>query len=218
MVRQFRYKICGDCRQPRLYGSGDVTAVGKDNLMMQSIATIAVQLDAYTDAMRQFRLVLTEGNIGEPTPSFPALPGYVAADSVDTGIFERLDNLVKRIRVAPNYTSETGALLGIIPAAPSDLAPEEMQPNLKAVSMPGSVVRVAFVRGSTDGVELETKLDNGDKWESAGRYFRSPAELVIPGNPQNLPRAVQVRARYVGGNTPIGQFSPVVSTATQPDA
>ena len=200
------------------FTAGDSTAMGKDNAMVQSIASIAVQVESYADAMRQFRLILTEGNIGEPTPGFPALPVYVAADSVDTGIFERLDNLVKRIRVAPNYTNETGALLGIIPSASSDLAPEDMQPKLKVVSMPGSIVRVSFVRGSTDGVELETKVDNSDKWESAGRYFKSPANLVIPSNPLNLPRAVQTRARYVGGNTPIGQFSPIVSTATQPDA
>ena len=138
------------------FTAGEAAAVNNDNAMIQSIASIAVQLESYTDAMRQFRLIMTEGNIGEPTPGFPSLPGYAEPNVVVTGIFERLDNLVRRIRVAPNYTNETGALLGIMPAASSKLAPEDMQPKLKAVSMPGSVVRIAFVRGNTDGVELET--------------------------------------------------------------
>lgn len=93
-----------------------------------------------------------------------------------------------------------------------------MQPALKTVSLPGSVVQVKFVRGTTDGVVLETKVDNADTWSDAGRFFSSPAELVIPQNAQNLPRAVQVRARFVEGNSPVGQFSDIVTTATQPTA
>ncbi|MBC7899346.1 MAG: hypothetical protein H7070_04780 [Saprospiraceae bacterium] len=92
-----------------------------------------------------------------------------------------------------------------------------MQPKLKTVSLPGSVVQVGFVKGNTDGIVVETKIDRADAWTDAGRYFKSPVELVIPGNPQNLPRSVQVRARYVDGNTPVGQYSPVVTTATQPE-
>ena len=98
------------------FTEAEVTAVGADNTAFQKLASITVQLDAYADAVRQFRVVITEGSIGDPNPSFPALPAYTAVTGVSTGIFERLDQLVKRIRVAPSYTDETGALLGIVPA------------------------------------------------------------------------------------------------------
>ena len=95
---------------------------------------------------------------------------------------------------------------------------DEMQPKLKAVSMPGSVVQVKFTRGQMDGVVNETKLDNAETWTETGRYFTLPAELVIPTNAQNLPRSVQMRARYVEGNTPVGLYSQVDTVATLPSA
>lgn len=200
------------------FTAADVTAVENDNNMMQFIASTALAIDAYKEATRQFRIRVSEGQIGDPTPAFPANPGFVPPTAVATGIFERLDTLVKRIRVSPTYTSEIGALLGIIPASPSRPAPEAMQPELKVTTLPGSVVQVKFVRGESNGIFVETKLDNSETWSSVGIFPSSPAVIVVPQTPQNLPRSVQIRARYVEGNSPVGQFSDIVTTATQPTA
>ena len=134
---------------------------------------------------------------------------------VPTGIWERVDGFVKRIRVAPAYTNEIGALLGIIPSGSGPQPENEMRPDLTPTSLPNSVVQVKFVRGKSDGVVIETNLDNGT-WSEAGRFFKSPATLAIPENPTGVPRAVQLRARYVEGDSPVGQFSPTVTIATQP--
>lgn len=195
-----------------------VTQVSNDNEDFQFCANQTVEVDAFGSAFRAYRKTVTEGNIGDPAPAYPLNPSAVPPNQVATGIFERLDNLVKQIRVASAYTPEIGALLGIIPAQPGNLIPEEMQPTLKASTLPGSVVQVKFVRGNTNGIVVETKLDNSETWTNAGVYGSSPAVIVIPQNPENLPRAVQIRARYVEGNSPVGQFSDIVSTATQPSA
>ncbi len=200
------------------FTAGDATANTADCTLVVNVAAIVVQLDAYAAAVRQFRLIVTESAIGDPTPAFPDAPSYSSPSGPATGVFERIDNLVKRIRVAPAYTNEIGALLGILPTQTSGpQVPEvDLQPSLKAVTLPGSVVQVKFVRGNTDGVVLETKIDNADTWSDAGKFVKSPAELVIPQNAQNLPRSVQVRARFLDGNTPVGQLSDIVTTATQP--
>ena len=65
-------------------------------------------------------------------------------------------------------------------------------------------------------IAIETKLDNAETWTEAGKFYGSPAELVIPENPDGLPRAVQLRARYIDKNTPVGQLSDVITTATKP--
>jgi hypothetical protein len=81
--------------------------------------------------------------------------------------------------------------------------------------MPGSVVEVSFTRGKSDGVVIETKVDNSATWSSAGTYFKSPASLNIPdGN--GLPHSVQIRARYIIGNEPVGQNSDTVNAVTTP--
>lgn len=196
----------------------EVSTTNADCILVGELAAIAIQLDAYTKAVRQYRTIITESPIGEKTPSFPAVPGYPSPAGPATGVFERIDDLVKRIRVSPTYTNEIGALLGILPTNSGNvIPPEDMQPTLKMQAMPGSVVQVKFVRGTTDGVAVEMKLDNADTWSDAGRYAASPAEIVIPQNAQQLPRAVLLRARYVDGNSPVGQFSDVVTTATLPN-
>jgi hypothetical protein len=90
-----------------------------------------------------------------------------------------------------------------------------MKPELTPTSLPNSVLQVKFVRGNTDGVVIETSVDSGS-WSNAGRFFKSPATFAIPENPNGVPRAVQLRARYVEGDSPVGQFSPTVTIATQP--
>ncbi|HMT06756.1 MAG TPA: hypothetical protein PKA82_02050 [Pyrinomonadaceae bacterium] len=195
-----------------------VAAVNSDAAVVEKLAAIQTQLKAYRQAVRQYRITILTGDVGQPTPEFPALPTYGVPEVVPTGIYERMDTLIKQIKLAPTYTEEIGALLGIIPSNRPTPPPEDMQPTLKMVAMPGSSVQVTFVRGNTDGVMLQTKLDKAENWSDSGRYFTSPIELPIPENPTGLPRSVQVRARYIEGNAAVGQFSPVVSASTQPES
>jgi hypothetical protein len=193
----------------------DSTAVQADNDIMQFLLGANGIIDAYKDAARQYRLIITEGDIGDPTPLFPAAIGPTPATPVATGIYQRLIELVDRIRAAPAYTDEIGALLGIIPqAAP---VPEgDVVPVLKLEAMPGNVVSIKFVRGRSDGIAIERQLDNESEWTAIGNFAKSPVELSIPANTNNLPRAVRLRARYVDGNTPVGLNSDTVNVVTTP--
>ncbi len=81
-----------------------------DNNVIQFLATTATTLDAYHDAVRQYRIIMTEGNTGEATSDFPASISPTLPVIVPTGIFERMEDMVKRTRVALNYTDEIGHL------------------------------------------------------------------------------------------------------------
>lgn len=70
----------------------------------------------------------------------------------------------------------------------------------------------------TNGVVFETKIDNAASWSDAGRFYASPADLHIPENPSGLPRSVQIRARYVEGDEPVGLYSAVDTVSTTPAA
>lgn len=200
------------------FTSGDLDVVVADNNMMQFIAEATVATDNFSDAMRTFRKQVTEGEQGGPPPSIPGYTSPDAPDDVPNGIFERLDALVKRIRVSPNFNVEEGDLLGINPATPSRPIPGEIPPTLKAEAYPASQVQVKFVKGDSNGVAIETKLDNSETWSTVGHYGSSPAVLNIPTSPSNLPRAVQVRARYLEKDSPVGQYSDIVVLSTLPSA
>lgn len=201
--------------------AAEQTSLADDNSVMQFLATTDVSVGAYTDAIRSYRKTITEGGIGDPTPVFPASITLTPPALVATGIFERIDKLIRRIRVAPAYTPEIGALLGITTGGNGggSSAPHlesNAAPRIDAVAMPGSVVQVKFVRGSSDGVYVETQIDNELAWSNVGRYVKSPAALQVPKNPDNLPRNVQIRARYLDGNDPVGDWCDIVTVQTIP--
>lgn len=196
--------------------AAEITEVGEDNGNIQALATGSVTLDFFAEAYRQYRKIFTEGDIGDPIPDFPASPTFTLPNpSQPTGAFERLVKLVDRIRTSPVYTDELGALLGIIPQKGDDLAVDELKPALKANAMPGNLVQVDFVRGKTDGVQIETLIDGAGGWANAGKYFKSPAQLNIPNGTGN-PHSVQIRARFVMGNNAVGLNSDIIQVVTTP--
>jgi hypothetical protein len=195
--------------------AGDITTISDDNEAMTFCAASTTYLDSFIDAFRQYRKTVTEGEIGDPSPVVPTFIPLAASPAAPTGIYERLDNFVKRIRVAPAYTPEIGALLAIIPTKSEDLVETEMKPALKPASMPGSVVEVQFVRGKADGVQIETKTDGSAGWNSEGKFLKSPITLNIPdGN--GMPHSVQLRARYFIGNDMVGLYSEIYTVVTTP--
>ena len=195
----------------------DITNVENDNLLMQFLVDANDQMNAVIDAARQFRTVMTEGVTGSPLPNWPTqFPGAPPLPLVPVGLFERLDSLVKRIRVSPAYSPEIGALLGIVPSKAPETDPTEMQPDPKLSVEPGNVVIVEFTRGKSDGIELQMMLDNSGNWENAGKYPKSPVTINVPQSVQALPRAVQIRARFLIGNNAVGQYSEIDTISTIP--
>lgn len=194
----------------------ELSALTADQQVIEFLGITMPKLDAYSQSVRDFKDEWTQGDVGDPASTFPADVSFTPPSPIPpTGCYERLDRMVKRIRAAPAYNEETGSLLGIIPQKGSDLVESEMKPVLKASAMPGSVVEVAFTRGKSDGIVIETRVDNAVSWSSAGNYFKSPASVNIPDG-TGLPHSVQVRARYIIGNEPVGLNSDTVNVVTTP--
>jgi hypothetical protein len=195
----------------------EVADVQADNDAFQFLAQVALEVESYDKAMTAYRKLTLEGENGKTGGELPLPPTYpVTPPTVDPGLFERLVTLVERIRVAPAYTPEDGAALQIIPSKPADLIPEEIKPDPSLKAFPGNVIQADFVRGKTDGIEIQYQVDNSGTWENAGRFVKSPAMINIPENGQATARSVQVRARYVIGNTAVGQYSDTDNISTIP--
>jgi len=113
------------------FTTNDINSIANDNAVFQFLANAAVQLEAYITAIGKYRKIITEGDIGEPNPQFPANPSFTLPAIVYTGMFERLNKLRTRIMAAENYTDETGALLGILPKAPDSLVESEAKPQIE---------------------------------------------------------------------------------------
>ena len=187
--------------------AADSTAVMNDNLLVQNLLEVQMLLDAYKDAVRQYRIVITEGSIGEPTPAFPPPLSYgIPNPAITTGIFERLDNIVKRIRVAPAYTPEVGALLGIIPSSPTP--PAELKPVIKASDSLGDYqYEVNVTRLGMPAFKVQIQRGGSMTWEDAGFATNNPATLSITPTTPDQPERIMVRAILLKNNEPVGQPS-----------
>ena len=186
----------------------DAAAVTSDNDMIQFLASAAVTIDAYTQAVRQYRIAITEGNIGEPTPVFPLNLDLVAESLAKTGIFERLDNLVKRIRVAPTYTPEAGALLGIIPSKPDSIGEADLKPVIKASeSFSNYKFTLNVTRLGMEAFKVQILRNGNGNWTDNGFATSNPFDVTVTPTTPGQPERIQVRAILMQKNEPVGQPS-----------
>lgn len=194
----------------------DVTAVDNDNDVMQFLAGVVVEMKAYEDAVRQYRIIITESKVGEMTPMFPADPSMTLPQVIPTGIFERLNKLVGRIRVAPTYADEIGAMLGIIPAQPTPF-PNTIKPIIKcSPSFEAYRFKANVTRMGMDGFRIQIRRMDSEVWTDEGFGTTSPLEISIAPTTPGQPERFQVRAILLKRNTPVGQPSDPVYVTVNP--
>ena len=200
------------------FDADDITAVRNDNQVMQFLADVFTQAKAFDDAARQYRKIITEDDTGKPTPEFPANPAFALPVVVPTGIYERLDKLVDRIKVTPNYTDETGALLGIIPTQEGDVPELDVKPTIKAFSAAMGHHFSLVVEGREKATTWNAliKRDGSDKWELAktasGKSVDITVELIAAGKPEQIQVIVQLQK----SNADYGQPSDPVYVTLNP--
>ena len=185
----------------------ELESVAKDDANLQFLASTAVQLESYAAAVRQYRVIFTEGAIGDRTPAFPADLSFAPPDpTVAAGAFERLDRLVKRIRVAPAYTSTTGALLGIIPTTEGQSSEADLKPSIKASeSVGGYKFSVNVTRMGMTAFKIQiARTDEQNKWSHIAFATNNPVEVTVPPLVDRQPERILVRAVLLNKNEPVG--------------
>ena len=188
---------------------GELNALGEDNQRVQFLADSAVALEAYKDAVRQYRIILTEGSIGDPTPAFPAdLVLTPSGGTVTTGIWERLDDMVKRARVAPAYTDEIGALLGIIPSKSDPIGEQDLKPVIKASeSFGGYSFTLNVTRLGVEAFKVQVSKNGANSWQDVAFATNNPVDVAITPTTPGQPERILVRAILLQKNQPVGQPS-----------
>ena len=192
------------------FTAAEVLVIGSDASMFEFLAANTTALDAFSDAFRQYRIVLTEGDIGDPTPAFPANPTATPASTAATGIFERLVRYVERIRVAPAYTPEIGALLGIIPKSSGDgpSNPDDLKPVIKAgLSFGGYSFDVNVTRLGQSGYKVQIQRQNQSTWTDVAFATNNPCTVTITPTTPTDPERIYVRAILLNKNDPVGEPS-----------
>jgi hypothetical protein len=194
----------------------EIDAIANDAAALQWMAQNKIAVEAYRSAAISYRKHMSERNAAAQASEYPQPPEPPPPGLIVPGIFARIDAVVRRVRVANGYSESVGALLNIIPVKPAELVVDDAKPNPSLSVLPWNVLVITFVRGGFDGIEIQMKIDKDPAWSNAGRFYRSPININVPAGPNNLPRAVEIRARYLRGNDPVGQYSDVDTISTTP--
>src|SRR5687768_5556083 len=141
-------------------------------------------------------------------PHFPEYAVPAPPPMVNAGVFERLERLVRRIRVAPGYNPSVGALLGIKRTTNRIADPQSYVPTLKVT--PDAAPYTFNVRcpiKSFNGFTVSYRRNSETAWQTTNTYFRSPAVVRVTPTQPGLPEQLSVRVRMVIGNDPISDYS-----------
>ena len=183
----------------------DNTVVANDNIIVQFVAEAATAVDAFAEANRQYRYLVMEGDIGSPMPLIPDYTAPGAPSEVPAGIFERLDNLVKRIRLSPTYTDEAGALLGIIPSNPSRTPEADLKPVIKASeSLSQYKFTVNVTRLGMPQLKIQVQKMGQATWNDVAFATSNPAQVTVTPTTPGQPERVLVRAILQDRQTDVG--------------
>jgi hypothetical protein len=191
------------------FTAADVTSVGNDNQIIQFLAQTIVQLDSYEDSIKKYLEIITESEIGKPVPVFPDDPGFTLPVEVPTGIFERLVDLVERIKVAPNYTDSIGALLGILPTASDSVTPDNVKPSIKAFASSGDYEFSIVVSDREKATQWNVEIlrEGQTKWQTVKTATGKSVDVEVPPTVEGKPERIQVRVQLIKNNEDYGQPS-----------
>ena len=200
------------------FTANEISSVTNDNDVFQFLADAAVTIKAYEKAIQQYREIITEQDIGDPSPQFPANPALVLPASVDTGMFERLIKLVERIRAAPNYTNETGALLGILPTQSDSLIPAEVKPAIQTFAAESGYQFSVVVagRGESDMWDVLILKKGATTWQTVKTAVGKSVDVTITPTTAGEAEQVQVRVQLKKSNQNYGLPSDIVYVTVNP--
>lgn len=194
------------------------TQVERDSAVYEFLADVATQLKAYEEAVRQYRKIITENDVGDTKPEFPAAPAFALPFDVLTGIFERLDKLRTKIMAADNYTNEIGALLQILPKQPDQIAPGDAKPLIVEVSpaQMGSLFSLIIAnRGEADACDVYI-LKKGGTWQKVTTFTGRSTDVEVVPTTAGESEQIQVRVQLRKNNQNYGQPSDIVYVTINP--
>lgn len=201
------------------FTAAEVTAVENDAAMIDYLVNdllpasrgLVQSRTAYKDLIKNGPIGATGGEVPAAPPP-KTLPATVAP-----GIVPRLQQLVKRIKAAPNYTEAIGQSLDIIDGAgnaPDDEA--NAKPSPKATAMPNSEVRIDFNKKGFDGVLIEGRRQGEIEWTKLGVDNFSPYTDSRPPLEPGKAEVREYRVRYLRRDEAVGLWSDIISVSTTP--
>jgi len=192
--------------------AGQVTQIAADAIEVSNIVNYLEAVDAFSQAVTEYKNIMLEGDPGASLPPVPTVPATISvALGALPGIEARTRQFAGILRAAVGYTPEIGELYGIVAPAGGGLA----TPSLQVFALTASQVRVAISKGGYDVVAIDGRI-NGGAWTFLGiaqtaEYLDARAPVVA-----GQPELREYRAQGMTDNNRVGDNSAVAGVWTLP--
>ena len=163
---------------------------------LESVKKYSLQMTSFKNLVRYDVSNQQTAVIPQP-PIFPQMPAYSK-----TGIFNRVRELVQKIKISKNYTENIGKNLGII-GETYNIDYSKLKPNIN-VSINANNVVIKWRKGQTEALNVYVKRGDAD-YILVGTSIKPPFvdKTKLPDVPTNW----IYRAIYVNNTVEVGRYS-----------
>lgn len=193
----------------------ELAQLHQDRLWFEfAVLQVGVFKDEYAERV-EYKNLLRNGPIGSPNNGWPSLDSIVFPPNVPPapGIEPRTRALIRRIKSHVNYTDVIGADLGIL--TPEPTTPELIKPPVSAEALPNCCSQLTYLKNGYPAALAQSQRGEGG-WETLGVKLRASFTDDRPPMAPGQPEVRQYRLRYMDGDTPVGEWSDVVSVTLAP--
>jgi hypothetical protein len=206
---------------------GEHTAISLEADWVMFACRLGGDADTYAQACAEWRDAVFAGDDSTPAgavpqSNLPPLPVISGGSSGNVAppparnVIGRFRGYIRRIKAAPQYTPAIGETLRIVGSAVAPIDPDTAKPDLLVKPQAGFKARVRWQRKGFPAVKAQMRREGQTEWVDLGtildRTFVDETPTSVPGQPE----VCNYRAMYQRGNTPVGQWSDVVSVTKQP--
>ena len=189
----------------------DDNDITEDGGNLQYIIEYAELIEANKKTVNQIKKTVYEGDPDETISAFPVFPAAAPPFSpMNAGIEERFRKRNARFKTADGYTKEIGIALGIEQPEGNQPSPDSLIAALKLTVSGDYQYEAEFHKHGQSAMLIQQRVKGTEKWTEAKTALASPATVTVEP-PANEGAAVQleIRARLLKGNDPVGQWSPI---------
>lgn len=199
--------------------SATLTQINHDNDWIGNWVSFRNTFNASSQALTKYfnTIAGNDSSVAAPAPFSIDIPGAVIITEVPPGIEKRVRDIAAQIKGHAAYNPADGEALGIVaPASELPSGPETMKPVLELSTLVEFGVGVKFRKFGRDGIRLEYRHHGSAEWISAGFLVTSPGQITVAPAVPGTPEQVEVRAIFLDGNTPVGDYSEIGAVFVKP--
>lgn len=198
------------------FSTTESQALLEDSAMLRFVIQNGISAAAHAKATNSYKYSIINGiEDGESEPALPVLTATPVPEKITlSGVLDRLNKAIARIKTSNGYSEAIGDTLLINPSSPDSAIPADTKPSGTWTALPANVIRIDWAKGKFDGVIVEGQRGDESAWTRLDRDTRSPFDDERPNVTVGKPEERRYRLLYFLNDETVGTYSDIIVAVT----